>query len=109
MTIPHRGHGYSSSRTYRSPSGNSASIVTRLECRALIGNSLQLNIHQHLGYTVHASCRTDAVVTSKYLSAVDMCFGRVFDKDDDCDAFYKELRLNPIDGICDCMGAKEYM
>ena len=53
--------------------------------------------------------RTGAGVATRYFSAADRCFEGVFDTDDECDAFCKELRLNCIDGICDCMGVWEYM
>jgi hypothetical protein len=37
----------------------------------------------------------------KYHSAADRCFARCFDTDEECDAFCKKLRQNPIDGLCD--------
>ena len=51
---------------------------------------------------------TGAGVTTTYFSAADRCFERVFDTDDECDAFWKEIRRNSIDGIC-VNGVKKYM
>jgi hypothetical protein len=70
MYTPHRGLGNSSSRMCRILSAISASIVTRLASLALKGNCLHLNIHQHLGYSVHVTWRIGAV-TMRYRSAAD--------------------------------------
>jgi len=109
MYIPRRGLGNSSSRMCRRLSATSASIVTRLASRALTGNYQNLNVHQHLGYSVHVTWRTGTDVTMRYHSAADRCFARCFDTDEECDAFCKELKQNPIDGLCDCMGSMEHM
>jgi len=45
----------------------------------------------------------------RYHSAADGCFARCFDTDEECDAFCKDLKQNPIDGLCDCMGYMGYM
>ena len=93
----------------RSLSAISASIITRLVSRALTANCLHLNIHKQLGYSVHVNWRIGADVTMRYHSAADRCFVRCFDTDEECDAFCKELKQTPIDGLCDCMGYMEYM
>ena len=108
MYTPHRGLG-NSSRMCRSLSAISASIITRLASRALTTNFPHLNRHQHLGYSVHVTWRIGADVTMRYHSAADRCFARCFDTDEECEAFCKELKQNPIDGLCDSMGYMEYM
>ena len=50
--------------------------------------------------------RNGTSVTTRYFGAADRCFERVFDTDDECDAFGKLLRQNSIDGICDLMGLR---
>ena len=104
-----RGLGNSSSRQCRSLSAISASIVTILASRALTGNCLHLSIHQHLGYSVHVTWGIGTDVTLRYHSVAGTCFARRLDTDEHCDAFCKELKRNPIDGLCDCIGSMEYM
>ena len=79
----------------------SASIVARLASRAITVNCLHLNIHQHLGFSVHVTLRIGADVTIRYHSAADRCFVRCFDTHEESEAFCKELKQNPIHGLCD--------
>ena len=109
MYTPRHGLGKSSSRMCLSLSAINASIVTRLASRALTGKCLHLNIHQHLGFSVHVTWRISADVTMKYYSATERCFARCFDTNDEYDAFCEELKQIPIDGLCDSMGYMEYM
>lgn len=96
--------GNSSSRTCRSLVATNASIVTRLASRALTANSLQLDTHQQLGYTVHVSWMIGTDDTTGYFIAASRFFERCFDTCDDCDAFCKEVCQTPVDGVCDSIG-----
>ena len=37
----------------------------------------------------------------RYHIAVNRCFGRCFDTEEECDAFCEGLKQNPIEGLCD--------
>jgi len=94
------GQGNTSSRTCRSlNTKGAASIVTRLEARALTGNNLQLAIHQHHGYKFHMTW----TVNFKYSGERDRCLERWSDTPEECDAFREEVRQHPIQGTFGCV------
>ena len=74
-----------------------ASIVTRLEARALTGeNNLRLAVHQHHGYNVNVTC----TIMFNYCGepTVDRCLERWFDNPEECDMFREEVCQHPIQG-----------
>ena len=77
----------------------SPSIVIGLHSRALTGRSLNINVHQHLGYRLHLVWNsTKNCVTS------ERSVERRFLMYEDFESFCTELVNGEAESLCDCVG-----
>ena len=95
------GQGNTSKTCHTIVKRGAASIVTRLEARALTGDNLNVEIHQHHAHNVHVTW------TIKFKNPDEPLVGRYFERwfntPEECDAFREEVSQHPIQGKCSCV------
>jgi len=77
----------------------SPSIVIGLHSRALTERSLNINVHQHLGYSLHLVWNT-----TKTCVTSERGVERRFLMYEDVESFCTELVNGGAQGLCDCVG-----
>jgi len=87
------------SRTSRSINSKGTSIVRRLASRCLIGHSLKIQIHQHIGSQLHLVWHVNGHYDYKSMRCLEREFRRYGDLHDFC----KELKNGGFEGLCDCV------
>jgi len=77
----------------------SSSVVIGLHFRVLTGRSLNINVHQHLGYRLHLvwNSNKNCVTSERGLE-------RRFLMYEDVESFFTEHVNGGAEGLCDCVG-----
>ena len=95
------GQGSLHSKMSATISSNNPSIASRLFSPSVTGRNSNIQIHQHLGKTIHLVCKT--LDNTKHRNPSERCMERFFILYKELENFCRELKYGALEGLCDCV------